>query len=150
MDLQTIIDNSIASARNERMKTSEQLTIGEMLLKLESIQDKYKDEKEDINVFFDFAYLHPAGFISWRGSYAELAIEFTEESDIPIPKLHDFIKDLRECIGKEFTGYKGGEYTMGKNTPVWVANYGNSGKTGVVDVIYDGYDVMIITDFCEL
>lgn len=32
---------------------------------------------------------------------------------------------------KEFTGWKGGEFTMDESTPVWVANAGNSGNTGL-------------------
>jgi hypothetical protein len=30
-------------------------------------------------------------------------------------------------MGREFIGYKGGEFLMGENTPVWISSYGNCG-----------------------
>ena len=32
------------------------------------------------------------------------------------------------AMGEVFQGYKGGDYQMGRNTPVWIANYGDVGK----------------------
>ena len=64
-------------------------------------------------------------------------------------KLIAFKNMLKLAIGEVFEGYKGGDYTMSKNTPVWVANYGNSGNTGIVDVIHDEYQVVLVTQYCE-
>jgi hypothetical protein len=82
--------------------------------------------------------------MSWRGIYAELAIGFSSEGNI---KVIDFYNMLKEAIGKEFTGYKGGEFIMGKATPVWVANYGNSGNTALLDVVDDDYQIILITGY---
>ena len=38
------------------------------------------------------------------------------------------LKECRAAMGAVFTGYKGGEYQMGKSTPLWVASYGCCGK----------------------
>jgi hypothetical protein len=60
---------------------------------------------------------------------------------------------LTEAIGKTYTGYKGGEYVMGKVTPVWVANYGNcdpeefNSSAGVVGVsVLDGVLLVHVTE----
>jgi hypothetical protein len=34
----------------------------------------------------------------------------------------------RAAIGEVFEGYKGGDFQMGRNTPVWLASYGCSGE----------------------
>ena len=36
---------------------------------------------------------------------------------------------------------------MGKTTPIWVANYGNGGKTAVIDVVDNEYEVILITAY---
>ena len=64
-------------------------------------------------------------------------------------KVSEFLKMLKECIGKEFYGYKGGTFRMNKHTPVWVANYGRSGSTAVIEVVDNGYEVILITGWRE-
>lgn len=81
----------------------------------EAIPDKSKP------VLFNEQY-HPVGLDSWRGSYCELALEY-EATGEPLT-VAVLLKKLRDAIGATFSGYKGGEFRMGKTTPVWVANYG--------------------------
>jgi len=38
MDLQTILNNAVAQERAEEMKTSSQLTLGELILKLDAVK----------------------------------------------------------------------------------------------------------------
>lgn len=149
MDLQSMLTNAVAAGRNERMKTSKQLTLGELILLIEPLKKTYIDyqEKEQPkNVVFNFEYIRPTGLDSWRGSYAELAIEFSSEGEYL--SVEKFLSMLKEAIGKTYTGYKGGEFVMGKSTPLWVANYGNSGNTGVVGIKDDEYEVILLTDYC--
>lgn len=48
---------------------------------------------------------------SWRGIYAEPALFFDNKDDyIPISELNEAFDDLTS--GKEFYGYKGGEYSF--------------------------------------
>ena len=151
MDIQTVLDNAVKASRHESLKTSPQLTLGELILKLEPLRQTWTShdgkETHDKTVRFDFEYLHPSGLSSWRGSYSELAIEFKEEGNAPA--LKEFIAQLKEAIGKTYVGYKGGDFVMGKNTPLWVANYGNSGSTGVLDTKDTDYEVVLITGECE-
>jgi hypothetical protein len=118
MNIEDIIGNVVARERAEEIKTSQQLILGELILKLEAIEDKHKP------IIFDGGKYHPSCINSWRGSYEELAIEY-EELGRPLSTKHLLIL-LRNAIGSIFYGYKGGEFKMGKTTPVWVANYGHS------------------------
>jgi hypothetical protein len=70
------------------------------------------------------------GAASYRGYYEMLAFEPTEEE-------HTVAELLVECEaanGKTFTGYKGGDFTMGINTKVWVSAWNDSSGIGIVDV----------------
>ena len=144
--MQEYIQNAIKASRANTMANSNQLTLGELILKIEPIAKNQK-ESEEATVKYDFEYLFPTTIDSWRGSYDELALNF-EASGCQM-KVSDFLKMLKDCIGKTFTGYKGGEYKMHKGTPIWVANYSHSGNTAVIDVVDNGYEVILITGLCE-
>lgn len=64
---------------------------------------------------------------SYRGYYSDLSFE----REIPIDKrcknVKKVLKMLKECMGKVFEGYKGGDFVMGANTPLWRAGYGDCG-----------------------
>ena len=67
MNIQTIINNEIRARRAEELKTSSQLLLNEIVLKLETIKDKTKP------IFIDILEKRPKGIASWIGSYCELA-----------------------------------------------------------------------------
>ena len=145
MDLETILKNAVQAKRNEELKNSPQLLLGEMILKLEGVKDKSKP------LYIDLLGKRPMGIDSWRGSYCELAIQTESFGDFNTdkiawesedgqyksykpqkigkenPTVEEWLKVLKEAVGKTFTGYKGGDFLMGKNTPVWLAEYGDSG-----------------------
>ena len=151
LDLQTYLDNAVKAKRAESLAKSDQLTLGEIIAKIEPIAAGAESFKKDCGyepiVMFDFGNLHPSGIDSWRGIYAELALNYTEEGNAPT--VTEFLTSLKEAVGKTYTGYKGGEFTMSRHTPVWVANYGNSGNTAVIEIINNGYVVIIITGYRE-
>lgn len=98
-------------------------------------------------VMFDFGGLTPTDCDSYRGYYSDLAIGF--EEDKPGPTAGEFAKRLRDCIGQTFTGYKGGDFTMAEDTPVWVANYGKTSGTAVIGVEDQGWRVLLRTACIE-
>ena len=143
MDLQTLLNNEVAAQRAEKLKNSPQLLLGELILKLESVKNK------DLPLFINLMDKRPKGIDSWRGVYAELAIQTEDfgsyqtkeiekkfdDGDIfykhksigkENPTVAEWIDVLKEVVGKTFTGYKGGDFTMGKGTPVYLAEHGNS------------------------
>lgn len=148
MDIQTMVNGIMSQARAERLANSSQLLLGELKLKLETIKDKSKE------IVFDFG-MKPAGASSWRGSYCELGLEYSEEGgggaswngtevewesenkdyrlyksetfDLPKkPTTQNFLDMLNALTDKEMFGYKGGDYKMHKNVAVYFGNCGQS------------------------
>ena len=148
MTLEKSIEQFIKNKRTETFNKTDQLTLGELIAKCEAIAERgYRlSDGSKPTVSFDFEYMGPTDISSWRGSYDELALGFGDGCD---PALTDFIDMLKGVVGKQLEGYKGGEYTMTEQTPVWVANYGNSGNTAVVDVLDKEWQVIIATGYCE-
>ena len=180
----------MAAERSKQMLNSVQLTLGELILKLESV-------KQTLPVVFDDKKYKPTGLGSWRGSYKELSIQYEDggsecyeqpkadckmdetpfgrdhayncpcggtkahSTSLPKnPKVKDLLAVLKIAQGNYFVGYKGGDFTMGKTTPVWVANYGTSSgfkenKEGeyksqaVVDVEENKTNVVIKTQLID-
>jgi hypothetical protein len=149
MDLQTFLDNKVKALRQQTLANSDQLTLGQLIEKIEAIVKKgYKchDDSEP-TVRYDFEYLFPTTIDSWRGSYAELALNFeTSGEELPVSK---FLELLKSAVGKTFEGYKGGDFIMDERTPIWVANYSHSGNTAVVDVLDCDYQVILVTGYRE-
>lgn len=154
----------MAKQRQEDLSNSNQLLLGELKLKLSAVVDKSKP------IVFDFG-MKPAGAGSWRGSYCELGLEYSEEGggsaswnsdriewqsddgqyksyemdkfEIPeSPTTQDFLNMLEALTGKEMVGYKGGDFTMSKNVAVYFANYGSSSVDN-----YKGKDYATVAPF---
>lgn len=139
MDLQKLFDNSVQGMRNEALKNSPQWTIGELLVAMENVDHTLPVKFSDGT--------HPGYLTSWRGSYHEIA--FTYETEGTPPTVKKVLKDLGDSVGKTYEGYKGGDFVMGRRTPVWVAEWGDSRDTGVVGLeVKNGVCVINIAQ-CE-
>ncbi len=157
--LQEYLEKMAKSIRDSSFADSPQITLGEIIAKLESMPMTYESQGKvkAKPISFDFANAYPTSLSSWRGSYAELAITFglNGYTDSPDDEMWNhmeaarFLKMLKDAVGKEYTGWKGGEFTMSESTPVWVSNDGNVGSTGVMDVIDNGYEIIIMTQYCD-
>lgn len=146
MDIQQFIDAQMSKVREDRLKDSSQLLLGELKLKLVRVKDKAKP------IIFDFG-MKPAGASSWRGSYCELGLKYSENGGgeaswnstevefdygdckfykpetftIPEnPTTQNFLDMLNALTDKDMTGYKGGDFKMSKNVAVYFGNYGES------------------------
>jgi hypothetical protein len=117
---------------------------------LGAVIDALKTCRPTAEVQYDFCYLRPTTLESYRGHYDHLALGWTPKSFgeqhfwVPILVL---IAYLEEAIGKEYEGWKGGDYVMSRETPLWVANPGETGGTGIVaiEVMHDGKTVVLVT-----
>ena len=114
---------------------SESIELGKLIAKCKQLN-------EILPVYYDTGQ-HPTEIDSWRGIYAELAI--SHEADSEPMTCGEFIKMLEDADGKEFTGYKGGEYTMKLRTPVWMDNYGEYSSMMITGVKQYGGDRIILT-----
>lgn len=150
MDLQEIMDAMGAKKRQEALEHSPQLTLGELIILLDNVE-----EPENPLVFDDGDYC-PTGVGSWRGSYKEFALRYDSTDDTAPMSVNNFLPVLESAEGGEFRGYKGGDFLMTNTTPVWVANRGDSSgfanygefidRQGVVGVSQDSSVVVIETD----
>jgi hypothetical protein len=76
----------------------------------------------------------PVGLDSYRGYYEELAIEYSAAT-ANLLTAGEFVTDLESAIGNTYEGYKGGSFTMTERTPLWCANYGESGGWAPAEVV---------------
>lgn len=60
---------------------------------------------------------------SYRGYYDCFAVEPADRETT----IGEMISVLEDAIGQTFEGYKGGEFTMYEDTPVFYAHYGSGG-----------------------
>jgi hypothetical protein len=98
-------------------------------------------------VHFDFGYLAPTCFASYRGFYDHLALGYEEPREYPT--VAQVLAEARACVGKVFTGWKGGDYRMDLDTPVWVANPGGCPNSCLVGVDGDEHETVLQTGWCS-
>ena len=117
------------------LNTKDIMTLGQFIKELEKFNP-------DSIVTLEPLELYPTDFDSYRGYYCDLALGYTTRDGVENrPCVKDLLQKAKECIGKEFTGYKGGEFTMSEDTPLWISNYGEVAGTVIAEVKepLDGY-----------
>lgn len=109
MNIQTLVNE--VNSHAQRLRALSQATLGEMIAALRAMPSNTPVDN----------LRNPH---SYRGYYCDLAFECCG-GDMRAGELLAICEDT---LGRTFEGYKGGDFTMGKNTPVWIASYGYSGK----------------------
>ena len=104
-----MFDAMFAEWRKERSMT--QMTLGKLIDRL-SEMDPYIVIQAGLN--------SPH---SYRGYYHDIAFEHGQPCSVAYA-----LELCRSVMEEVFTGYKGGEYQMGRNTPAWIADYGRTGQ----------------------
>lgn len=154
MDAFEELANYAKKIREKRFSESNQLSLGEIIKRIENCGSISKNN-EPKTVCFDFGSAIPTTLDSWRGDYSELALGYkltgydNDENHLAEITVKDLLAELKSAIGKTFNGWKGGEYEMNENTPVWVANPGNGGNTIITNAIDDGWRIILMTTYCE-
>lgn len=117
------------------------MTLGELINTLKSFPKDYL-------VVIKPYDLIPCGLTSYRGYYNELALEYDIVGHCTVENL---LKVAKKVLGKELMGYKGGNFLMTKNTPVWISNYGNTSNMLLtkVESPFTGY-VYIYGEYREI
>lgn len=95
-----------------------QITLGELKATLEQydldLPVKLSDESS------------PGDFHSYRGYYEFIAVDKGSDKTV-----REFLSQVYKAIGASFTGYKGGDFVMTNQTPVWVSEYGENSGNGI-------------------
>ena len=101
-------------------------------MRLGDIINRLEELPADFPILYDFEHAVPLAFISWRGSYDELSLE---PCDAPHPQTVGTLLELaKQADGETFTGYKGGDYAMDRDTPVWADPYGDSEGRYIIEI----------------
>lgn len=119
MNIQQEIDRLSAQWRKER--AASQMTLGGLI-------DRLKELPPDLEV--DFV----SGPHSYRGYYTDLAFE----PESGTMKVSELLSVAEDSLGETFIGYKGGEYVMAKDTPVWISYHGESGGHKLISISDEG------------
>lgn len=130
MDLQKLVDALGESGRLER--ANYHLTLGKAIEAMEGFN-------KDAVVAFSSGG-HPSSPHSYRGYYSDLSFGPT---DGPVT-VGRFLECLKNCMGRTFEGYKGGDFVMSDDTPLWAAEYGCTGLA-IMDAISVGDAVVLVT-----
>lgn len=151
--------------KNLKLSAFKTATLGVLIDALQRILDRrakaakgcdhWHDEdgfRRDINVpvTFGVAGIAPAGMHSYRGWYDHLALGVGDDGYNEASMLVEFLAAIKSADGTIFEGYKGGNYEMNLETPVWVANYGRCTNTAIVDVVEGDYEVVLVIERVEV
>lgn len=118
-----------------------------MPMRLGAMIDMLKAMPQHENVFYDFGNIEPTTLDSYRGYYDQLALGYNDDGSREPITVATLLADCEQAVGRTYSGYKGGDYTMDRATPVWVANYGRSNSTAIVGIREVSYGVVIDTRF---
>jgi hypothetical protein len=69
---------------------------------------------------------------SYRGYYGDLAFESGERKTV-----WKTLAYIEECVGRQYCGWKGGNFYMDEDTPIWIANEGSTGVC-IISINNDG------------
>ena len=129
------------------MQKKEALRLGQLIDQLQ--QCKEKDEDGEIYpVVFDFCHATPLQLYSWRGLYNHLCIdyEFVRKEEKYV-RLSQMVARLKEALtpNASFEGWKGGQFTMNPDIPVWVDKPREVTYTGITKVTQEDFYIIIHT-----
>jgi hypothetical protein len=71
---------------------------------------------------------YPRAFDSWRGVYKWLTLKPGREH----MAVGDLLRMAKEADGGTFAGYKGGEFLMDRESPLWADDYGRCEHFAIV------------------
>ncbi len=106
------------------------LTLGKAINKLSALD-------ANMPIVFDSGE-SPGEPHSYRGYYSDLSLA----PDNKPRAVKDVLADLKSANGATFTGYKGGDFPMGDNTPLWAARHGCTGPAIMSVQVVDGRCVL--------
>lgn len=130
MDLQEFVD--MMGDAQQQTRSKYHLTLGQLIALLDEADD-------DLPVEFSEGGF-PTDPHSYRGYYCDLALESTDE-EVVVADLQETLEDVH---GSELTGYKGGQFEMGTNTPLWQSEWGNSNGPPIEDAEVEDDRVVLV------
>jgi hypothetical protein len=123
-------------------------------MKIKELLKILREAKQDISVYFDFCSCVPTTVGSWRGIYAEPALGWQASGYSGNVKNHptvaSLILELEKAIdGREYTGWKGGEYSYSEESELHIDNNGDCTNTEISHITNNGWSLTIHTKYKE-
>lgn len=134
MDIQSLVNAMNESGRLTRGRY--QMTLGKMIDALT------KFDQSALVVFGGADDGAPGSEDSYRGYYSDLSFDASGKN----VTVSDFKKSCEAALGQTYQGYKGGDYKMGADTPLWCASYGCCGNAIMNVSENDGKIVLVTRD----
>lgn len=139
--IQTFVDAISAAGREDRTKYH--LTLGPFIEQLELVS---KVDSGGLPVVTDGGIGLSANIISYRGYYSDCAIRPAAAND-HCATVAELLDKARAVFGHTLEGYKGGNYLMGANTPLWVSGYGVCDNLAVMSMVVKDKQLVLNTKY---
>lgn len=107
-------------------------------MRLGGLIETLRDLPGDLPVRYDDG-TYPQEFASYRGYYENLTLVPGDEP----ATVKDLLMKAEAANGATFQGWKGGDYTMALDTPVWADDYGNAYGHGIGMVTASDTEVVL-------
>ena len=130
-DFQKLVDALSSAARSDRSQYH--VTLGELIDALNSCPPQ-------LIVRVDRGG-YPCSPRSYRGYYSDLAFETTQVARA----VEQVRQDCTHALGNTYEGYKGGDFVMEGDTPLWVSDYGRASGVAIVKVRIEDDQVILQT-----
>ena len=98
----------------------------------------------DCRVSFDYTNTDPHHFRSWRFRYEDVTLDHYIVGEERVCTVSDLLKRAESAQYETMEGWKGGEYTMSPETPLWADDAGESYGMAITGLKKEG-DRYIIT-----
>ena len=131
MDIQALVDSMSECSRRDRSQYH--LTLGGLIKKLEAADPDLFVKCSDGQI--------PGELSSYRGYYSDLAFEPTDEATT----VGVLLSGCKKALDATFGGYKGGDFVMGADTPLWISPYGLCHELAVMDMVeIEGQAILVV------
>lgn len=148
--IQQLVEDITEAGRKDRART--QITLGKLIEVLEAIHLREDGDMKVVVVGAEEEYGEQCTLVephSYRGYYSDLA--FQPQSNAVVTAAGAFqhltveavLILARGSLGHTFTGYKGGDFKMQLDTPLWVARYGCTGHR-IMSLTYNHEDYRLV------
>lgn len=128
-------------AEGKRTRAKYQLTLGKLIKSLESSNQRATVECTN--------GISPGAPHSYRGYYSDLAFELNDPTVVNL-KVKDFLAVCRKVLDTTLEGYKGGDFVMDADTPLWLSAWGEADDVAMMDVMRkDDETVLIVVKSLE-
>lgn len=115
---------------------------------INEVIEKLKAAKPDGRVYFSPLRCVPTTVDSWRGIYAEPALGWQPSGKSgnvkDYPTAASLLAELQKATdGREYTGWKGGEYSYTGNSPLHIDNPGDNTQTEIKEIKNTEWETII-------